>query len=115
MTPRIKEQIKQLRQISYGAIKNKSAVIVECSIKDLSPKDLARCLAVSTTAFTEISRKQQIIQKVTKKLIEETEKIFNDDKLSDSEKLSELKKILSDSDLEDEHLSIQPSDVEKEP
>lgn len=114
MNPKIKEQLKNLRKISYGSIKERSAGVVEVKIKDLSPKDLARCLAVSTSAFTEISQRQHIIKKITEELIKGLDDVFNDDKLNDSEKILKLKELLTDSDLEGEHLSSELFDEGKE-
>lgn len=72
--PSIKEQLKNLKKIKYNSIKSKSAGVIEVPIGQLSQHDLARALFIATSAFAELTHKQQVIIKV----LEDTTKGIKD-------------------------------------
>jgi len=114
MNPRIKEQLKNLKKIKYGEIKDTSAGVVELRICDLSPKDLARCLAVSVATCTDMLQNQKAIKTLINKLISDVKIIFDDDKTTAEEKVKSLRSVLIEGDLEVEHPLEPPSETDKE-
>jgi len=96
--PHVKEQLKQIKKIPYEQIKRQSAVIVDIPIGQLSAKDVARCLYITTNAFTELTHKQQVIVKVINDALGDFVKIIDDKDLSREEIISQISALVRDPD-----------------
>jgi len=98
MHPKIREQLKRLRTISYGKIKTQSAGVVEIPIGQMKSHDLARALYVAANSFAELMYKQQAISKIIHKVQEDVKKVLADDSLTKEQLVEKLKEIILDSD-----------------
>ena len=96
--PHIRDQLKQLKKIPFNEIKKKSAIIVDLPIGQLSAKDVARCLYITTNAFTEITHKQQVIVKVINDSLKDFVKIIDNKDLSREEIISQISALVRDPD-----------------
>lgn len=101
--PRVKEQLKALRKISYNEVKHRPAGIVDVEIGQLKPHDTSRALFVVTTSFAELMHKQKAISKVIKETLEGSKKAiedFENEKITKMEFLHLIKELLIDPKLE---------------
>jgi hypothetical protein len=102
MSPEIRDQLKKLKKIPFSSIKNASAGVIELRIRDLSWKDTARALYVATSAFAELSHKQQVISKIIHKSQEDIKLVLENKDLTREEIIEKIKEIVLDP-IGDEH------------
>jgi hypothetical protein len=113
MNPKVKAQIKKLRQeIPYKAASRSSAIIIELPIGQLSPKDCARALFVVGSAFAELTNKQRIISKVLSDNVVDLKKILDDKDLTREELIEKISTLMFDPVSSDLLRSSEPSDDE---
>lgn len=101
--PRIKEQLKILRKISYNRIKRIPAGVVDLQIGQLKPHDMARALFVVTSAFAELTHKQDVIMKVLKQTTEDIKKLIDQSKDLSKEQVVDMIK----------QITLEPENPEK--
>jgi len=98
MHPKVREQLKRLRKISYGSVKHLSAGVVEIPLGQMKSHDLARALYVSANSFAELLYKQQMISKVIHKVQADIKEVLDDNTLTKEQLIEKIKEITLDSD-----------------
>lgn len=93
--PRIREQLKNLRRVSYNNVKKQPAGIVDIPIGQLKPHDTARALFVTTNAFGNLSVKHKIILDVFQKTVNDVKELVTASKdMSKDQVVAEIKRIV---------------------
>ena len=93
--PRIRAQLKTLRSISYNAVKNQPAGVVDIPIGQLKPHETARALFVTTNAFGNLSVKHKIIMEVFQLTVSDIKELIIASKdMSKEQVIAEIKRIV---------------------
>lgn len=106
VTPQVKEQLKKLKDVSYGKIKNLPVGVVNVRYCDLNPHDLARACFLTTNAYYDLNKKNKFVIEIMKKTVEEIKELKTiSDKMSKEQILEEIDRIILKNEVDDPTLT----------
>ncbi len=94
LNPKLKEQLRILREVSYNYAKKQPAGVVDLAIGMLKHHDQVRALCVVTNSFGQLSKSQAIILQILKSTTEGIKQLIKDSpNMTKEQVVAKIKKI----------------------